>query len=278
MPLTLEERIKRIERRTQPIIPYGPVMTSVNEFDNIVSQQRKGNFELIKVVTAWGPPEGWNTVIIDKLMHQFKFVIVRTGAGDPSSVQSNPLPHYDDVIREIIAWINAMHENVTVWFEIGNEPNIRHDNKYFWDYRYELDITIKRLRTRYPGFIFIAPGVSVNPDHRQQAIDYTSIVDNVCNTQLPWFDYQAIHAYEATTFTVPNTRELQVAMGLYPTTTKFVLSEFGLNDMKMSMQAKEDDLRELCNSKIYDRVFAASYYHLAMKAKDEEQKRYHIYV
>lgn len=278
MPLTLEQRIQKLERRMQPVIPYGPVLTSVNEFSDVFKQQRRGNFELIKVVTAWGPPEGWNPLTIDRIMRQFKHVIVRTGAGDPSSPHSNPLPLYDDVIREIIAWVNGMHPNVTVWWEIGNEPNIRHDPKYYWDYRYHLDITIKRLRTRYPDFIFIAPGVSVNPTHLQHAINYTSIVDNVCNTQLPWFDYQAIHAYEATTFTTPVTKELQVAMGLYPATTPFVLSEFGLNDMKMPMQTKEDDLRLLCNSAISERVFAASYYHLAMKADSEEQKRYHIYV
>ena len=278
MPPTLEQRIQALERRTQPVIPYGPVLTSARSLNDIMLQQRRGNFELIKVVTSWGIPNGWTPDAIDQVMRTFKHVIVRTSAGDPSSQSSNPLPVYDDVIRELIAWINAMHDGVTVWFEIGNEPNIRHDQAYYWLYRYHLLDTILKLRKRYPTMVFIAPGISVDPLHLQFGKDYTTILHDVCGVQAGHFQYQAIHAYEVNSWVTLQTQQLQIAMGLYSKETPFVLSEFGLNSLTMSMQAKEDELRSLCNTRISERIFAASYYHLAMLAHDAEQKRYHIYI
>lgn len=269
--MTVEQRLAMLERRVQPVCPYGPVITSISDMTQLMCQQRKGNYELVKVVTGWGKEGGWSQDDQRKIFRWFTHVIIRTTCGDPSNPRTNRLPQFKDVIQEIVSWVAAMGEGNTLYIEIGNEPNILHDTAYYFDFAYHVKDSALRLRSRYPQLKLIAPGLSFDPLHLSWAKDYMTIGVEAAS----YCDFQAIHAYESSSFFTPQTRQLETAIALYPLNTPFVLSEFGIHDRKIPQRDRELEYRRLCHT-LGDQFVAASYYHISTKANNEEQKMYHV--
>ena len=269
----LQRRMSLAEQRLGTTVPIGPVLTYVQNMDQLHAQMRRQYHSVIKVVTSWGVDGGWTQDRIREVC-QYPMVIVRTYAGDPSSPGAPGLPEYKHIVRELAPWIVENHQNM--WIEIGNEPNVRGDEAYYWDYRWHLVETITNLRNRYPNLKFIAPSPVMDASRRASARRW----EEICRDALQMYDAQALHAYEFTRFSGSDsgrTLQLEEAIRMFPYAKNYVLTEFGINSPGISQLEKLRMYREL-SWRLPPSFIAATYYHLTVKPSDEDQKRYQVWI
>jgi hypothetical protein len=142
----------------------GVVLTHTDNIANYISEVKRRQYSVAKVVTGWGIGKAWDNPSRQKLIYAMPNVIVRTVAGDPSYRAG--LMWYPDstwVTREVEPWY-ALREDIMI--EIGNEPDVRSEQTTYnehdvWIYRWHLVETIKLLRKRYPKAKIIGPSPRV---------------------------------------------------------------------------------------------------------------------
>lgn len=271
--LDLQRRMSLMEQRVGTNVPIGPVLTYVQSLEQLHGLMNRQYHGVVKVVTSWGVEGGWTQQAIREVC-RYPMVIVRTFAGDPSAPGAPAHPELKYVLRELAPWIVENHSNM--WIEIGNEPNVRNDSQYYWDYRFNLIECLTGLRNRYPQLKFIAPSPIMDGKHRESAIRWESINRDA----LQMFDAQAIHAYEFTRFSGADsgrTLQLEDALRMFPYGKKYALTEFGINSPSISQLEKLRMYREL-TWRLPPSFIAATYFHLTVQPKDEDQKRYQIWI
>lgn len=172
-----------IERWRGPVFTYG----TLDSLEDCIRNQGKYNAK--KVVTGWGPPDGWTAGNILRVCHNMPpnigLTIVRTitgsndGGGGYKGYLANPGgPEAENAYlnpakaeEEILPWWNAHHG---IWVELGNEPN---NQKWYEDWRSadaarksraeayvaewgrRFTTSLNHLRSRFPGASFISPGL-----------------------------------------------------------------------------------------------------------------------
>lgn len=179
--------------QVQSAAAFSPRVRGLTLTDATLSQLRNavtfGRYPLVKVVTAWGLPDGWTDFNIDEVLKMSTYTIVRTRTGDQRMLDADSVP------REIQRWYDR-HARLgkaerangvrTLQIEIGNEPNIgrwaggfddpalddRQRTKFIWDYRWHLDRAVTSLRQNYPRAGIITTALSpTDVPHLHRYID-----------------------------------------------------------------------------------------------------------
>jgi hypothetical protein len=248
---------------------FGPVLTNEDTIDRLLDYRNAGGFTSFKLVTGWGLTRGWNSISRAQALTAVPFPIVRTTVGDPSNATVDPFLNPDKVEQELEPFIRYKPD---LMVELGNEPNIHYwTNEAIWAYRYFLDLSITRIRTRFPRVHIIAPALIIN-DEMNRWLDI--LYDVLWKT-----DSIGVHAYEHYGFigTLPaKTNQLQIANAVYPRrfiNKPLVLTEFGINHHAMPKQEKLKLYRELL-PQLPPVYIGATFYHL--NAKGDIDPQYNI--
>lgn len=249
---------------------FGPVLTNERDIESLIKYRNKGKFDSIKVITGWGLDTGWNSISRAQLLTLTPNPIVRTVGGDPSNRSVDPFLNPDKTEAELAPWIQYKPD---LMVELGNEPNISGNwsNEAIWAYRYFLDLTISRIRNKFPLVHIIAPALIVNDDMNK----WLEIL-NVGGV-LMRADSIGVHAYEHYGFigaSVPaRTSQLQIVNAVYRRmfgNKPLALTEFGINHPPMAKNEKVSLYRELLQH-LPDSYIGANFYHLNRKADIDPQ-------
>lgn len=235
----------------------GPVLTNEKDITRLIAYRNKGKYDAVKVITGWGLQSGWNSITRAQLLTLTPNPIIRTTGGDPSNRSVDPFLNPDKTEAEIEPWVMYKPD---VMIELGNEPNIANwTNESIWAYRYFLDLTIKRIRNKFPLVHIIAPALIVN--------EYMNKWLDICGDVMSTADSIGVHAYEHYGFIGSHearTNQLQIVNAVY--TRRFpnkslVLTEFGVNHVPMPKSQKVQIYRDLL-SYLPSVYLGATFYHL----------------
>lgn len=279
----------------------GVILTYVETLDTLEDCVRAGGYDVVKVVTGWGMPRGWDTATRKRVIGMVPNLIVRTVSGDPSYARPHdplaggPIPgakgpncqyweydflNPDKVQQEIQPWYELKPD---IMIELGNEPNVfNQDDDFIWRWAYNLEQTVNRCREAFPRATLISPGFMM--DQRGNMRRFYEIAQK----QIAMCDYVGVHFYEYYAFKpdqAPATKgELRDAVQLHQQffpDMAWYITEYGIHNTDQTpRQVKGERYARLLHGNdgwptLPINVAGAVYYHLQMKG--DIHPEYHIY-
>lgn len=279
----------------------GVVLTYVDSLDTLEDCVRIGGYDVVKVVTGWGLPRGWEESDRRRVIAMVPNLIVRTKSGDPSYARpvdplskkhiagaTGPNATYwnydflnpDQVVEEITPWYALKPE---IMIELGNEPNVfNQDDDFIWRWAYFLEQTIKRCRAAFPQATLISPGFMMDPAGRMRRFY------EIGRAQIAMCDYVGVHFYEYYAFKPdqgPATKgELRDAITIHQEffpDMAWYITEYGIhNTDQVPRHEKGVRYARLVHGgdgwpALPVNVAGAVYYHL--QTKGDIHPEYHIY-
>ena len=253
---------------------HGIVLTSVKDVDQLDDCVRRGGYNTVKVVTAWGVKDGgWNDQNMRRVLAMTPNVIVRTATGDPSFLDEEGFYFIDPnrTVAEITPWYNR---NPNIIIELGNEPNIRPQiQTQIYRWVFNLKETINRVRMTFPLAKIIAPAVMIDKPDAEIYLD-------LAKDQMKRCDYIGGHLYEHFGWfgTYPaSTGQYTTLLRLYLNyfiDTPWYITELGINDPKTPAAEKGKRYAEFVK-RADKKIKGVVYYHL--ETQGEVNKNYQIY-
>lgn len=247
----------------------GPVLTNEENIERLIKYRNKGKFTSFKAVTSWGLDSSWTSISRAQFLTLTPYPVIRTTVGDPSNAATDPFLNPDKVEAELAPWIMYKPD---LMVELGNEPNISTgwSNEAIWAYRYFLDLSIKRIRERFPLAHIIAPALIVNDDMNRwlDILSFGGVLESA--------DSIGVHAYEHYGFIgnhQAKTNQLQIVNAVYQRrfpNKPLVLTEFGVNHPPMPKNEKVKIYRELL-AHLPSVYIGANFYHLNRKGDIDPQ-------
>lgn len=279
----------------------GVVLTYVESLDTLEDCVQLGGYDVVKVVSGWGLPQGWNDDTRRRVVAMVPNLIVRTVSGDPSYARPvDPLSkkhmpgarganaqyweydflNPDRVVAEIAPWY-ALKPDLMI--ELGNEPNVfNQDDEFIWRWAYFLEETIKRCRASFPQATLISPGFMMDAAGKMQRFY------EIAQRQIAMCDYVGVHFYEYYAFKPdqgPATKgELRDAVALHQQffpDMAWYITEYGIhNTDQVPRGEKGARYARLVHSgegwpALPLNVAGAVYYHL--QTRGDIHPEYHIY-
>ena len=226
----------------QQVQQLGLILTSARSLSSLARHVAAGRCDVLKVVTGWGLPGGWDEASRHAAARLAPALIVRTVAGDPS-VQRDPraaggygphaLPVAERVVAEVAPWWRARDPARPFWIEIGNEPLIDPLpgappllELAAWQYMAHLAAAIDACREAFPGARIIAPAHIENHPIRIGAhADGQRWMTEIRADVLRQCDALGLHAYSLAQY-VHGLGRLRTYVGAQTV----ALTEFALNE------------------------------------------------
>lgn len=258
---------------------HGPVLTHAR-LDDLYAMTQIGKLDCIKVVTAWGLVEGWNSTTRARVCAATDHTIVRTAVGDPASGRSVFL-HTEEVVQEIAPWYAIKPH---IWIELGNEPNVRSlSESEIHGWAWHLDRTITEIRKQMPYARIISPAMLMT-SHGVRTTYREALWLEIAAAAIRRCDAVGVHVYEYDSLVVnypgPRTRQADDALALhlkYFADKPWVLSEYGINNPKIPTAQKIREYIEWTRQYARGNVIGATFFHVNYgAAQDKNYPEYHI--
>lgn len=279
----------------------GVILTYVDTLDTLEDCVRLGGYDVVKVVTGWGMPRGWDSDTRRRVIGMVPNLIVRTVSGDPSYARPHdplaggPIPgakgpnaqyheydflNPDRVQQEIQPWYDLKPD---IMIELGNEPNVfNQDDDFIWRWAYNLEQAINRCRDVFPQATLISPGFMMDARGNMRRFY------EIAHKQIAMCDYVGVHFYEYYAFKpdqAPATKgELRDAVQLHEqffADKAWYITEYGIHNTDQTPRPLKGEryARLLHGNEGWPalpvNVAGAVYYHLQMKG--DIHPEYHIY-